>query len=441
MSAFLLIMLLTLLALVVDTGRLYYEKRNLQKIADMAALDAIARLPGGDCSLAPALGLQFALETASSNGLANDTTTALTTECVDINTVAGIHQITASSAGRGIRVNVSHTVPSSLVIRGGSLFSDALSDNVTLSASATAKRAQPTAAFTVGSQLLRLDSDALLGQLLQVVGLNPGTLTLLDSEGLANISVTPSGLLQALGIDVSIPELKALSPEGLVELVDTQIGLLGIDELLGVGIQLVSDATLAAQLSVVQSQILHNDIIGGIDLRLLGLDSEDSGLIRLATGTAESAEGALDAEINLGELLSVALMTGTVDLLGITVEAGIVEPPSLAVGPVGTTAYTAQTRLYVDVDTDNIPIISLLTKLLGTRIHLPITLDLVTAQATLDAIDCSTATPSADIYVDSTVLNACIGEVPDDVKWSTTTSCTEATAETELIKLLGLPIL
>jgi len=452
MSAFLLIMLLTLLALVVDTGRLYYEKRNLQKIADMAALDAIARLPGGDCALAPALGLQFALETASSNGLANDTTTALTTECVDINTVAGIHQITADAAGRGIRVNVSHTVPASLVIRGGSLFSDAFSDNVTLSASATAKRDQPTAAFTVGSQLLRLDSDALLGQLLQVVGLNPGTLTLLDPEGLANISVTPSGLLQALGIDISIPELKALSPEGLVELVDTRIGVLGIDELLGVGIELVSDATVAASLSAARTQILNNEIISGIKLQLLGLDNTDSGLIRLASG-AESAAGALDAEINLGELLYVALMTGTgeraleipgLELLGITVEAGIVEPPSLAIGPVGTTAYTAQTRLYVDINTDSIPLLGDILGLLDllgleTFVHLPISIDLVSAQAELDSIDCSNSEPTADFHVNSTILSACVGQ--QNAMWSTSASCIDTTSATELIKLLGINVL
>lgn len=451
MSAFLLIMLLTLLALVVDSGRLYYEKRSLQKIADMAALDTIARLPSANCSAAPAQALLFAQETATRNGLTNDGTTAITLECVDAESVAGLYQISTNpTSGMGVRVTASHTVPASLVIRGGALFSPAFNDNITLSASATAHRATPTAAFSVGSQLLRLDNSSLTGQLLAGIGLNPATLTVLDSSGLANVSITPSGLLQALGIEVSIPELKALSPEGLVQLIDTQVGALGIDQLLGISADLVGDATLAAELIALQQQVISIDILSAVDLRLLGLDSEDSGLLRLATGSAGDSAAALDANINLGELLSTALLVGTGDrgieipdlnLLGISVAAGVVEPPALAIGPVGTTAYTAQTRLYVDVDTNNIPVLSLLTQLLGTRIHLPIAIDLVSAQGTLDAINCSGPVPTADIHVESTILNACIGDVPDELRWSTSESCNAATTETELIRLLGLPVL
>jgi uncharacterized membrane protein len=42
------------------------------------------------------------------------------------------------------------------------------------------------------------------------------------------------------------------------------------------------------------------------------------------------------------------------DLLGINIQAGVVEPPSIAIGGVGTRAYNAQVRLMVDVDSNNL---------------------------------------------------------------------------------------
>ena len=63
---------------------------------------------------------------------------------------------------------------------------------------------QPVAAFTVGSRLLRLEKGGLLSKILASVGATPQQLDVLDAAGLATVNITPSGLLDALGLPLSV---------------------------------------------------------------------------------------------------------------------------------------------------------------------------------------------------------------------------------------------
>ena len=65
MAALTLGMALVFVLLVVDSGRLYLEKRDLQRVADMAALEASTR--GGDCA-AGATATVYANASANRNG-------------------------------------------------------------------------------------------------------------------------------------------------------------------------------------------------------------------------------------------------------------------------------------------------------------------------------------------------------------------------------------
>lgn len=448
LTACVLVLMLTVLALVVDTGRLYLEQRNLQKIVDMAALDTSARLPRGYCAGQEQLADQFALESAALHDFAPDTNKALNTQCATITIVDGLRHGSTDPDGVAVEVQASHRVPASLVLRGGAFFSSTISDTIDLTAKASAQRSNAVAAFSVGSQLLRLNNDQLVGQLLGAIGLDPSLLTALDANGIANATITPSGLLKALGVEVGIEELALLSPSGLIKLVNTQVGLIGIDELVNASAELVSTEALSIALTALKADILDNTLLGDTDLTLLGSNGE--GLIQLALGSLNSTRAALESSINLGELLSVALLTGTsqhaieidsLQLLGISVAASITEPPALAVGPVGTTAYTGQLRLHVDIDTDDIPVLGLLTSLLGTRVHLPLTIDVTSAQGELTALQCQSTTPTANIEVTSTILNACIGSISEEHLWSGSNSCGAFVQETELITLLGAPVL
>lgn len=447
------------LVLVVDGGRLYMEQRRLQKIADTAALESVARLPQGSCSMDPALALQIARESAQRNSFLQDARQDLQANCVTVRSMNGL-RVAVPRAGQeeaaSVEVSATHTVPASIILRTASLFSSDVREDVTLTARATAERETPGAAFAVGSQLLRLDNSKLLGVLLETVGLDPETLTLLDRNGLADASITPSGLLNALGVRVGIERLRALSPEGLINLVNTEVGLLGIDKLLAVSAELVSDSVLRAQLEVLRQEILSNSIIGKIKLNLFASE-EGPGLLSISSAPSGTVGSALDTRINLEQILTASLMIGVasegralnldgLDLLGIiTVRLGIVEPPSIGIGPIGTTAYNAQVRLLVDVDTNrnsrSLLGVGSLLELLGTRIKLPIIVDLVDAKGTLTAVNCSVAPPTATIEVESRIGSACIGRMPEDTLWSTRQSCTDVVQDERLIRLLGINLL
>lgn len=453
MSAGVLLLALSCLVLVVDSGRLYMEKRHLQKLADTSALAAIAQLPDGNCSADSALAQSAAAGNASEQGFLSSTEQALNSRCVKVETINGLRRATASATGRAIEVTTRHEVPASIVVRGGSLFNSNLSGTVQLQAIAVAEREEPGAVFSVGSQLLRLDNNKLLGRLLRVVGLNADDLTVLDADGLANAKISPSGLLSLLGVDIGIGQLNALSPQGLVDLVNTQVGLLGIDRLIDLSLEVVSDSLVKADLEALRLKILKNPILKDIDVQLFGT-AESPGLISIASTPEGSIGPALDTQINLGPLLKTSLLIGSsgrglqiqeLNVLGLAkVEAGIVEPPSIGVGPVGTQAYSAQVRLYVGVDTRNLlgGLLNLLTEtILGTRINLPIWIDVITGHGTLEAINCSVNPPTADILVESDILNACVGKIPDALKWSGSQSCESNLQEDELIKLLHMPVL
>ncbi|EZQ17993.1 membrane protein [Halopseudomonas bauzanensis] len=460
LTAFTLLTLLLFLVLVLDSGRLYMQQRQLQKVADMAALEAISRLPLGNCSAAPDDADLYAKENARDRHkflqeADNDTAQQnLTTACVRVETGAdNLRQAHVDEAGPAVQVTANHTVPSSLVLRLSSLFSDT-ADTIELQAVAVAERETPTASFSVGAQLLRLDNDRLVGQLLKGVGLNPQHLTVLDSDGLANAQITPAGLLKALGVEIGIHELKALSPQGILELKKTNISLLRLIEVIELSADVVSDSVLAADLDLLHQGILHNPILQDINLQLFGTETEP-GLLRLASSPDGTVGAALDTAVNLGDLLGAGLLIGMHDanraltldasILGAaTVELGIVEPPSIGIGPVDTVAYNAQVRLYVGVDTNNLlggALAWLTNTILGTRINLPIWIDVISGQGTLTAINCEGTAPTADIYVESDILNACVGKVPEDKKWSTSASCEVNLQDDELIRLLHLPVL
>ncbi|WP_018918274.1 pilus assembly protein TadG-related protein [Vreelandella zhanjiangensis] len=440
LTAFLLVLLITVLALVIDTGRLYLEQRNLQKIADMAALDAIARLPRGYCAGRLGLAEQFAAESASLHGFTPNAQKTLVTRCANITSQDGLRNVALNPAGSGLRVDVSHEVPASLIAQGGSLLSDAFSGNVILRADAAAQRNEPIASFSVSNRLLSLDNEKLLGSLLKNVGANVTGLELLGPRGTLNTSITPAGLLEALGIEVSVDNLGVLTPASIAS-----ASGLKVSEIISASAELVGNSTLAAQLNALSTN-LASSTLANVDL--LG----DNGLLRLNSGSREGTRAALQTELDLGELLGLAVIAGSgekaltvpgLNLLGLSLSTGITEPAQLAIGSARTTnhpgvkAHTGQARLYIDIDSDKIAGVSALTRLISTRIHLPLTIDLASAVGELAKINCDTEIPTVDIDITSSLLNACIGEIPGSSLWTSSESCAALTLNTPFVTLLG----
>ena len=453
LSAATLVMAILFLALVIDSGRLYLEQRKLQKLADTAALESISRLASGNCALDTALAQVYAVENAASYGFVAGAGRSLSSSCVSVSIIDGLRVPVADAAnGRAVRVVTSSQVPASIVVRTGGLFGLSDSDSVSLQAVAVAEKdSDPLTVFSVGAQLLDLNANGLLPRLLTAAGVNVSGLTVLDSQGLANTQITPAGLLQALGVNVGVNQLKALTPEGLANLVDTQVGALGIQRLLDVSANLANhNQALAADIRALGAR-LANSQLNNATVNLLATEQRP-GLLKLATGSGQALGSALDARLTLGDVLSTGLMTAVqgrgllmdqLNLLGLVkVELGIIEPPSIGIGPLGTTAFNAQTRLHIDIDSAGMPLASPLLDMLGTSIKLPIILDLASAKGELTAIDCSRAEPEATIEIESTVGNICIGNLPSGSLWSTRASCTEANLQdASILRLLNLDLI
>lgn len=422
-----------------ELGYLFYMKREFQKAADLAALagaQQLSPLPATDmCKLAK--------DAATANATSNLPGVSLTLlECGKWapGLPAGDHFLpsTDPKEHNALRVTITKEPPKLLPFFTG---------NRQISVKAVAALDAAVANFSVGSQLLRTNANSPLGKILQAVGVNPEVLTVLDSNGLAKIKVTPSGLLKDLGLGVVLDggaltptELAKLPQVTLSQILDLSLNAIGQDEALAVLVRALKEDLIDAHL-------------GQVKLNLLGSDTGSGGILTLSTPNSTN-EAALNTEIDLGMLLKTSIGIATAGRavlipglkLGglVDAQAGIVEPPSIGIGGIGTKAYNAQVRLYLNIDTDGLlggllsPIV---TGLLGTRVHLPIYIDAINGNGELTGMDCLASPRKATVKVTSNILRACVGKVDDaSVRFSTKNLCEDSLQKERLIQLLHLPV-
>lgn len=436
MSVTMMLVMLALLAMLglIEIGYLFWAKRDAQKVADLAALAGAQRL-----------------ELCSAD---NSDNSAARQSALAQNRFAGTLQVRCGnwSASRGTSnrfvtsVDASNPRNAVQVIAERSVlpFFGQNTSLPTVSVQAVARRSEPTAVFAVGSQLLRTNGDSVLLSTLRLVGLDVSNATVLSYDGLAQANVTPSGLLKALNIPVSanlsvadFNRLLSVNKISLAQLVDATATVVGRDSTVGVQLRALSDL-VATQLDINKLNIVLGSQAGGG-----GLFAE----VASPDGTVGSA---LESKINVLNLISTAISIANdgngvtikgLDLLGINIQGGVVEPPSIAIGGVGTRAYNAQVRLMVDVDSNNLFALGPLLNLLGTRLHLPLHVDVANGMGTLTGIQCGGSPPKATIQVDSSVLRACVGNVDPAQRFSKANVCDATLQNEQLLKLLGQPLI
>lgn len=400
---------------VAQLGYGYYMKREVQKAADLAALSAVQVLGMGspaDCTRAAAAGKTSALA-----NLPNifDTSAAddITVECKRWDSTradaSGMHVF--DPAGAETLNAVRLTIRKQLA----SLFGT-LGLSTTVSVSAVATNTQPVAAFTVGSRLLRLERGGLLSQLLSTVGASPAQLDVLDAAGLASVNITPSGLLQALGLPLSVATGVG-TPAELAALDNLTLG-----QLLQATLTVVNQSgTAAADIGLISDAI--NTVLAVMPLNLPVKLFGDGGVLGLSV-VGGDATGALAANVNALNLLETALVVAngenlinlglSVPLLGVDARVRVVEPPTLAIGGIGAQATSAGIRVYLRVNTSNIPLVGpLLANTLGTRVDLPIIIDVAQSTGTLTNLCQAPLTEhQATIAVTASAANICLGRFP-----------------------------
>ena len=470
----------------VQLGYYFHLKRELQNTADLAALSGVQLLSeGGDVCAdddghpAKIAAIANIKENFKQNDAVNEDggprklkwtvscgtwDPAKEVKADAANNVAGKYvspqyfeeELNSNNKFNALRVILSYDPP--IFIPTFSSFFGKSPSATTISVEAIAKSNEPVAAFQIGSQLLNFNNKGLLGLLLGAVGVDISKLTVLDSKGLADATIKPSGLLGLLG-GVGIDDLGLLTPDGVANLDNVTIL-----QLIDASAELVGEGTAAAvALGAISKELVDIELgeIKLLDMEIpLGGGEGQPGLLAfLGIGGNDPLGGALDVKLGVGDLLKTAIAVAAnghalvipdLDVLGVVkAKLSIVEPPVIAIGPVGTTGYSAQVRLWLNIDTDELlgGLGSLiLNTVLHTRVRLPIALDLVSGEGELKKLECAKVPPTMDVSVVSRILNVCVGELTEDSVFSTAKACHNIpsfkdTPRPELIKLLGIPVL
>jgi len=400
----------------VDIGYMFYMKRNLQKIADLAALAGTQQLVSTPPAGSPAScastdkAVLAAIGNAQMNGFStaapNPMSNSLTVTCGRWDPTANaalapnyFSAPPASTSLNAVRVVMAQNVPAFFGF-----------GTHTLNAQAIASSSDPIAAFSVGSKLLQINNGVVPG-LLSTLGLNLTGTSLVSYNGLANVSVTPNGLLQALGFQIPLhANIGTVTTILSANTTGCSNGMCTLQAILGAMASVGGQQNLVSALGLTAPQL-------GLQVPLLSDSSGQGGLFTLAN--AADAQSALNLNLNALTVLNTAIavanskrfVTAPVNItlpgLSVATWIGLVEPPSIGIGGVGTTAYTAQVRLYVHI-TGGLPILNLLT------IDLPLIIDVVNGLGTLTNM--CTAKDSnghdlATIAVQAPILSLCAGGI------------------------------
>lgn len=396
MAALTLAVALAFGLLVADGGRLYMEQRNLQRVVDMAALEAAGQ--SAKCTGSGVQAAALANAAAARNGFSVGNGNTLVTSCGKVATGASsLRGFTVdASIAEAIRVVASTTVSSSFAAGIRDLMAGrSLSSTTVLHAQAVATAPIPKAMLRLRSTLATMDTQksALLNALIDPLG-GRVTLDAVGWQGIADTDLKLLDFLDQLAIDVNV-------------------GAGHYDELLKKNIHATD--LLRAAATVLARSGAAADVVTNLGQVVAGADSGTlvklGDILDLQNGTAAAG---LDASLKVIDLVQAAVMLAAknsaavvqlpLSLLGLVtgnVKVKVIEPEQLSA--VGNPAkdvikvHTAQVRLLVSLD---LPVLSTITGLLNAVLNLatPLTniinpLLSLNLQGTLQSVGCLILVP------------------------------------------------
>ncbi|MDO6708773.1 pilus assembly protein TadG-related protein [Photobacterium sp. 1_MG-2023] len=327
----LMLSMVLFLSLAVDTGRLYMEKRQLQKQADLAALSlgrGACYIDGSNETKKQTLIAQ-AKSNLQQNGFDPDANQYdVTFGAASIDQAQSQWTFDSSNAVKSAgKVTLSKTIPASIIAQA---LND---DDVTLSASATVMK-RMSVGFGIGSRTVDVDlTNSVLGAALG------GSLAIGSYQGLADTKVRLAGLLSALN-DMGLLAVD-LSAGTLEQVLDTQ---LTVAQFIEANIRAVSEYdVLDAGVLPALTQMKSLAQVSTLSLAL-------SDIITLAAGSNEAMNdeirrAALASKIALFDLVSGAIYASNKDnfllipnldvdlgVAGLAVALKVIEPPQFTMG-------------------------------------------------------------------------------------------------------------
>lgn len=366
-------------ALVVDIARIFYQRQQLQGVADAAALAGVVELANNPDQAAVAAAAQ---RVAVLNGYDGDLAAeAGAVQLGHATSVDGVRDFAPGAPFNAVRVEAVQSVPGSLVA------ARLLPGDVGLSTRAVAHQ-EAIAGLQVGSFLLGVDSERSLVLNALLGGLLGGNVSL--------NAVAYNGL--------------AAAHFNLQDLIDAGAGVGTAQELLAL------DLALGDWLQLMATALANRGDAAAVYLDQLALAADPAlhlplgDLLFVERGEAAALEAMLNAFDLMMAMAQVANGDSAVDLdfataggllaaLGLAdlgVRLQLIEPPRIAIGPPGrdpatgewyTWAENGQVSLEVQLET-----LSLNLGLISTRVNLDLFVDAARADAALASV--MRATPS-----------------------------------------------
>lgn len=378
---------LTLAALSVDLGYVFWVKRDLQKAADLAALSAVT-----DLSNANTVARQIALANGFNPDTAGNTLTV--TPGVYDEDRRSFSAGGVADAQNAAQVTVSTTVPYFFLL-----------GSHVVQATGMAAR-QPIAGFFLGSFLARIgstDPNLLNGTLGGLLG-GPLSLDVLSYQGLAAANVSLLGLSAGLGLG-TVDELLAANVT-LGQLLDAAISALNAQ---GNSSAALSLGSLRAAVSATLPPIAVGDLLKVEAGNPESAATAQVNALQLVTLAAQIAN------VNSGSLISTGLALNIPGVASVSLALATVDKPSIAIGPAKqdgtgawvTRAHAAQIRLRLRL--------TLLGAVSGGVVNLPLYIEGGGADASLTGIQCKVPKDSSVVTIQTQpqVLAAYIGNVSD----------------------------
>ncbi|RQV84334.1 TadG family pilus assembly protein [Burkholderia anthina] len=425
----------------IGVGNLFYQRRDVQRIADMAALAAVQRMDDA-CSQPTAT----ATSNAQSNGLNASNGDTINIECGRWDTSANPAPSYYAAATSGTtqlnaaKVIVTRQVPFFFV-----------GPPQTVSAVSTA-RSTNIDTFSVGATLAALGGVGCAGGSAPASG-NPGLVNGLIGALLgANLNLNIASYQALACTNVTVGDLVVAAGVGTVDqLLALKLTLPQLIQLMVNAATKTAIANASLQASIATLQAILNANVPGTSIGLGGA----GGLLNVALADTQAA---LNAQVDLLDLLlvgaeiaatgkpAVAVNVPSVNLGGLTgtqLQVQIISPPSIGVGEGGidpatgtwrTKASTAAVGVYLNVylGTAQLPLLGALLALLNVNVdvNLPIYLQAGTGTATLNSTQCASTQAASTVVITAQpgVANLCIGKPPLDssgkISLSSNYSCT-----------------
>lgn len=385
MSALAAPLVICLGALAVDEASFFYQRREVQALADLAAINAAAHLDDPEAAALDVLRDNGVSDIVVSRGgkSADKAFTAISERTYGLTVQKGRYDAGPSVVAERFVADARpyNAVKVSVRRTGTQYFSAVIMPAPAIGAAGVAS-APAEAAFSIGSRLLRLDGG-LLNKVLSGLTGSQISLTAMDYESLAGADIDAFRFSEALATKLHLQGttyadvLKSRATVADIASVMADLG--GIDR--AGALAATAFARQAVRAGPVElSRLLDLGSAGGLPIghAPAGLGAKVSALDVL-TAAAALANGTHQVQFDLA--------TQVPGLLSATVDLAIGEPPQASpwftVGQAGAVVRTAQTRLKIVAEVGGPG------GLIGASIKVPLYVEVAFAEGELTDINCS----------------------------------------------------